>query len=256
MKMRNKKLVVGNWKMNPQNKEEVKDLVRNIKKTAEKLNKTDIVIAPPFVFIEDCNLKENPIVSLGAQTVSVFENGSHTGEVGAKMLHSCGVKYVIIGHSERRATGETDADVSVKIKNTIDHDMVPIVCVGEHVRDDSGSYMDFLKEQIRNSLHNIDKKQAKEIIIAYEPVWAIGAKEAMKPEQIHETSIFIKKVLSDLFGPELAIKSKVLYGGSVNAKNAFEIMTVGKVDGLLVGRESVSLSGFEDLLNVVDSISE
>jgi triosephosphate isomerase len=144
--------------------------------------------------------------------------------------------------------------VSKKVKALLDEDMKPVVCVGEAEHDQAGHYLDILKNQIKNSLAKIQKKYARNLIIAYEPIWAIGAKESMDPKIIHEMSIFIKKVLSDMFGHDEAISTPILYGGSVNFRNATDIISLGKVDGLLVGRESVNAPGFTELLKTVDII--
>lgn len=249
----NKKMVVGNWKMNPATIEESKQLSKKIKAAAEDLKNVDVVICPPFPFIYPAIPKEYPEnFHIGAQSVSCKAGvGSHTGEVSAIMLKDLGVEYVIVGHSEQRAKGDSDETVSMRLKNVLDQGMKPIVCVGEAVRDAEGAYLEGLKNQIKNTLANVPKKFVKEIVIAYEPVWAIGATEAMRPEDIYETSLFVKKIFADVFTPDVGVKTKVLYGGSVNAINAGEIMFTGKVDGLLVGRESVSPSGFVDLLKAV-----
>jgi len=252
----NKKLIVGNWKMNPTTLDEAQKIARKIKRIAPTLTSTEVVIAPPYPFMTSCGgrgiMKH---FHLGSQSVSIqIDSGPFTGEVSAPMLKDIGVEYVIIGHSEQRARGESDATVSVKTKIVLDAGLVPVVCVGEISRDETGAYLDVLKEQIKNSLADIAQKFAADIVLAYEPVWAIGAPEPMKNEDIHESSIFVKKVFSDIFGPDAGIKVKILYGGSVNYRNAPDIISIGKVDGLLVGRESVNAPGFVELLKAVDNI--
>ena len=253
--MANKKLVIGNWKMNPETFEDAKRIARKTRTSALGLKRTEVVACPPFPFIPAAKFKLQPSsFHLGAQSASIDENGAHTGEVSAKMLASLGVEYVIAGHSEERAAGDTDETVSKRIARTLEAGLVPVVCVGEKTREESGAHLDFLKRQITGTLAGISASNARKIILAYEPVWAIGAKEAMKPEDVYEMSLFVKKAFADMFGPEAGLRVRVLYGGSVNFKNAPEIMTVGKVDGLLVGRESVNPPGFADLLRAVDSI--
>jgi triosephosphate isomerase len=170
------------------------------------------------------------------------------------MLKDLGVKYVIVGHSETRTRGETDENVSKKIQALLDNGIKPILCIGEKERNEDGSHLDFIKDQIKSSLNKVNKKNINDLIVAYEPIWAIGAKEAMDAPSIYEMSLFIKKVLSDIYGQESAIATPILYGGSVNFRNASEIFVTGKVDGLLVGRESVNPPGFTELLKVVDAI--
>ena len=253
--MSNRKLIVGNWKMNPSILEEAKRLSRGSRALAAKLEHTDVVICPPLAFIQACSSKRAPSnLKTGAQAVSFEESGSHTGEVGAAMLSSIGVKYVITGHSETRAAGDTDESVSKRLKTIVEGGMTGILCVGEKVRDDGGAYLETLKVQIQKSLSGIEAKHAKNIIMAYEPVWAIGAAEAMDPSQIYEMSLFVKKTFADVFGPESAMKVTVLYGGSANFRNAADIISIGKVDGLLVGRESINMPGFKEMLKAVDAL--
>ncbi|OHA17312.1 MAG: triose-phosphate isomerase [Candidatus Taylorbacteria bacterium RIFCSPHIGHO2_02_FULL_45_28] len=250
-----KKLVIGNWKMNPATLDDAKNIIRKIRRTANLLKNTVVVVCPPFVYTQSAISRRGPsTLKVGAQTVSYEKENSHTGEISAKTLVDIGVEYVIAGHSEERARNDTDEIVSRRVKAIIEAGMNAVVCVGERVRDDGGGYLETLKSQIKNSLADVPSSLAKNIIIAYEPVWAIGAKEAMMPEQIYEMSLFVKKVFSDIFSQNQAMKTLVIYGGSVNFRNAREIITVGKVDGLLVGRESVNTPGFVELLKAVDDI--
>ena len=252
----NKKIIVGNWKTNPSSVDEAKKLIKIIRRTSLGLNNTEVVICPPFPFIYPCvSSKSETSFHIGAQSASIDMEGSHTGEVSAKMLRSIGVEYVIVGHSEQRARGDTDEIVNKKVLNVIENGMKAIVCFGEKNRDtENGSHFDYIKEQIKNTFANIPKDFAKNIILAYEPIWAIGAKEAMVPEQVCEMAIFVKKVFADIFDPKQALKTVVLYGGSVNSINAENIVKIGQVDGLLVGRESLNTKGFADLLKAVDMI--
>lgn len=253
--MANKHVVIGNWKMNPASAEDAKRIARKTRTVASTLKRTEVVACPPFAFIPlgaSCTSVKN--FALGAQSASVDETGAHTGDVSAAMLKSLGVEYVIVGHSEQRAAGDTNDAISRRMSRVLEVGMTAVVCVGEKTRDESGSHFEFLREQIKNTFSGIPENKAKDIVLAYEPVWAIGAKEAMAPEQVYEMSIFVKKVFADVFGQEAAMKLKVLYGGSVNSRNAADIMNIGKVDGLLVGRESVNTPGFTELLKAVDAI--
>lgn len=253
-KIKKRRYVMGNWKMNPQLPAEAKRIVDEVKKAAKKLTRTDIVLLPPFVFLNQCLGKGENIYSVGGQNVYYEESGSYTGEISADMIKNLGCDYVLLGHSERRSMGETDEVIAKKLASALRSGLTSIVCVGEKERDSQGAYLEPLREQIQRSLDGIARKDLKKLVIAYEPVWAIGAKEAMTPALIYEMTIFIKKVLSDLFDQEDAVKVPILYGGSVNFRNAGEIMSQGQVDGLLVGRESINPPGFVELLKVVDEV--
>ncbi len=256
--MTNRKLIVGNWKMNPGTLAEAKKIAARARRIATTLEHTDAVICPPFVFL-GALVPKKPVKQfhIGAQSAYFEESGAFTGEVSVTMLHDIGVEYVIVGHSEERARGDTDEIVAKKVKAVIEAGLTPIVCVGEASRDIEGaSHYDVLKEQIKNSFAGVPKRVGRDIILAYEPVWAIGAKESMLPEQIYEMSLFVKKVFSDAFGAETAVEVTVLYGGSVNYRNAADIISIGKVDGLLVGRESLNTVGFVELLKAVDGMKQ
>ncbi len=254
--MSSKRLIIGNWKMNPSTLAEARKIAKRVRRLTPDLIKTEAVICPPFLYIAGCTPKK-PVKNfhIGAQNVSAEDGGGpFTGEVSAPMLCDLDVEYVIVGHSEQRKRGDTDAVVSKKMKIVLDSGMIAVVCVGEAARDSGGLYLEDLKNQIKNSFADIPKKYAGDIVIAYEPIWAIGAQEAMLTDQIYETSLFIKKVFSDVYGVQNGLRVKVLYGGSVTFRNAMDIVTVGKIDGLLVGRESVNASGFIELLKAVDSV--
>jgi triosephosphate isomerase len=250
-----KKIIVGNWKMNPTNLLDAKKIVSSVNKLSTKLNNTDVVLCPPFIYLPKLvSNKKNSNVSFGAQNSYSEERGSYTGEISPTMLKEFGTKYVIIGHSERRTMGETDEMVSKKIALAIDTGLKPILCVGESEHDSHGVYLDTLKNQIKMSLQKVQKKYISELIIAYEPIWAIGAKEPMSTSVINEMVIFVKKVVSDMYGHENGISIPVLYGGSVSFRNAADIVSNGGVNGLLVGRESINPEGFVELLKAVDAI--
>ena len=250
-----KRIVIGNWKMNPTTLDEARRIFRSIKSVSEKLKSTSVMLCPPFVYLPALlNTRGESSISIGAQDVDFQEQGSFTGRISPLMLKDLGVSRVIIGHSERRAQGDTDEIVSNKMKSSIEAGLLPVLCIGEKERDTSGVYLDFLKNQIKSSLKGVHKKDIVKVTVAYEPLWAIGAKEPMNPDMIYEMSLFIKKVLSDIYGHHEAISTTVLYGGAVNFRNAVDIIVKGKVDGLLVGRESVNTEGFNQLLKTIDNI--
>ena len=251
-----RKIIVGNWKMNPTTYADAQNIFKKIKNTASKLNSTHVVMCPPLVYIAKFaspkTLSKVKSAGVGAQNVYFEPQGAFTGEVSAPMLKDLGVSHVIVGHSERRAGGETDEVISKKVLAVLEAGIHPILCVGESEHDSHGLYLETLKNQIKASLSKVPKRLLNQIIVAYEPVWAIGAKEPMDAATIEEMTIFIKKVLSDIGDHESAIATPILYGGSINFRNAPDIMVRGKVDGLLVGRESVNTPGFIELLKAVD----
>jgi triosephosphate isomerase len=250
-----KKIIIGNWKMNPITLDEAKRIHKSVISTAAKLKSMNVVVCPPYVYIPALTgSKSATKVTVGAQNAYSEEQGSYTGEVSAKSLKDLGCTHVIIGHSERRAMGETDEAISKKVQIVLDSGLIPVLCVGEKERNDHGEHLDFLRNQIKASLNKVAKKGISKLIVAYEPVWAIGAKEPMDPGTIYEMNLFVKKVLSDIYGQSEAAGIPILYGGSVNFKNAGEIILKGKVDGLLVGRESVNAIGFAELLKTIDSL--
>jgi len=250
-----KKIIVGNWKMNPTTLDEAKRIYKSTKTIASKLKNVSVIACPPSLYVSTfLKNKNDSSLSIGVQNAYSEAQGSFTGEISPLMLKDLGVKYAIIGHSERRVRGETDEMVAKKVDILLDSGIKVILCVGEKERHEDGSHLDFIKNQIKCSLDKVSSKNIGNLLVAYEPVWAIGAKEAMDAPGIYEMSLFIKKVLSDLYGHENAILTPVLYGGSVNFRNASEIFITGKVDGLLVGRESVNPPGFTELLKAVDSI--
>jgi triosephosphate isomerase len=249
---KNKILVVGNWKMNPDNAEKAKDIFRGIKAAAKDLKKTKVVVCPPFVYLSDLEKINDGRLILGAQDMFWEKTGSFTGEISSQMLSGEG--YVILGHSERRDLGETDEMIAKKVVSAIRAGLKPILCVGEKNRDDHGEYLHFLRAEIINSLGKLAKKYLAKLVIAYEPVWAIGKEEAMTPGDIHETSLFIKKVLAEVYDHKLAVTIPILYGGSVNYNNARDIISLGEVAGLLIGRESLNPKKFGELLKNVDQI--
>lgn len=250
-----KRLVVANWKMNPETSSEAVKLFEGIKGGASKLKNVDTVIAPPFVFLPAVAQKyRGNKIAFAAQNVSQEKNGSYTGEISVAMLKDLNVDYVIVGHSERRAIGETNEMVNKKIKMALTNGLSAILCIGEHERDSSAEYLSFLKEELTVGLQSISKAQLKHLVIAYEPLWAIGKSkdDAMRPEQVHEMVIFIRKILVEQFGKPAAMAVSVLYGGSVEAENAEELLKHGEVSGFLVGHASLQAKSFNEILKITN----
>ncbi len=249
---RRKKIIVGNWKMNPVSLREAVKIFSNIKKTANRLD-TEIVICPPFIYLNDLTQGR---LKLGAQDVSAENKGSHTGEVSAEMLFKNNVKYVIVGHSERRAKGETDELINKKIEQALSFGLKIILCIGESQRDEGGEYLTFLKDQLKNCLRRINRKYLRNIVVAYEPLFTIGRRDfdAMSPHDIHQIVILIRRSLIDHFNDPVAGKVPILYGGSVSVENAVEIVSGGEVNGLLIGRQSLLPTQFAEIIRKVARI--
>lgn len=238
--------------MNPDSIEGAKLVAREIKRGAGKI-KSDIVLCPPVVYVKEIkDLLGRGKISLGAQDVSGEQNGAHTGEVSASMFKNIGVGFAIIGHSERRALGETDETVNKKIKMAIKSKLIPIVCVGEKERDSHGYYLAFVKKQIEDAFAGIAGTIVSNIIVAYEPIWAVGNKDfqTATPHDAVEMALFIKKTLADRYGAKRASLLRVIYGGSINSKNAGEFLVEREIAGLLVGRESLSPKQFLDIASI------
>jgi triosephosphate isomerase len=237
-----KNLIVANWKMNPGTLIEARRIFNEIKRGLNGSRGVEVVICPPAVYLSELKkLSSGNKISFGLQNISASKNGAYTGEISASQAISSGALFSIIGHSERRKLNESDADVSSKIKMALSEGLTPIICIGEPERDEHGSYLSFLSSQLKESLSSISKKDLQDIVIVYEPVWAIGEKSAgaMSPSLIYETVLFLRKVLSDLFGKKEAFAIKMLYGGSVDERNAASILKDGGVSGFLVGRASL-----------------
>lgn len=248
-----KKLVVGNWKMNPQTLLEAKKLALAVKLSTRLLRKTQIVFCPPVIYMSPLSPVATNNFILGCQDAFYEASGSFTGEVSVTQLHQFKVGFVIVGHSERRKKGESDEVIAKKVKATVVQGLTAIVCVGEEVRDASGEYLHHIKNQIHAALKDTSKKYIEHLVIAYEPVWAVGGKEAMGSREVHEMAIFIRKVLRDLYGVA-SDNIRILYGGAVNPVNAPEIISSGFIQGLLVGRESLKPKSFVDIIKSVDAL--
>ncbi len=240
--------------MNPETAEKAKEIFRETQKVAKELKNTKVVICPPFVYLSDLEKINAGSVVMGAQDMFWEKSGSFTGEISPGMLKKEGEGYVILGHSERRELGETDLAVSKKINAALKIGLRVILCVGEKNRDEHGEYLHLLRAQIINSIGKLQKRYLAKLVIAYEPVWAIGKgeAEAMKPEDIHIMTIFIKKVLGEIYKSPKILEIPILYGGSVSHNNAKEIVALGEVQGLLIGRESLNPKKFGELLKNVD----
>lgn len=246
-------LVIGNWKMNPQSETLAEKLAKEMKKCFSRCAGVEVVVAPPFVYLETVHRIRNSSRTflMGAQNVHHEKLGAHTGEVSLPMLQCFEVTHVILGHSERRAEGETDEAVNKKLLATIKAGLTGVVCVGESNRDHAGHYLTHIETQVRKALNKVSKAKLHAVVIAYEPIWAIGTGVTATPEDVHEIKLFIEKIISDLYGRNLAQKVRIIYGGSVTGKSAYSLYTEGTVDGFLVGGASLHADEF---LHIIKSV--
>jgi triosephosphate isomerase len=246
-----KKIVAGNWKMN-NDLAETQELLSHLKMQLVKEPQAEVMVAPAFTNLYSAfqGLKGTP-VQVVAQNMHQAENGAYTGEVSAKMLKSIGVDTVILGHSERRAHfGETNEILAKKVNAALKSEMKIIFCFGEELADrKSDKHFDLVAKQLEESLYQIQDANWKNVVLAYEPVWAIGTGETASPEQAQEMHAFIRKNISEKFNDEIAQNVSILYGGSVKPANAKEIFAKEDVDGGLIGGASLKAVDFVEIIN-------
>ena len=244
-----KSILVANWKNHPASLEEARSLLKEMSKRRELYKKLSLFIAPPMPYFQAVSDKAGGFLKLAAQDVSLVGKGSCTGVVSLDILKSFGVRLAIIGHSEHRAMGESSEMVSLKVRAALRAGIVPLVCVGEKERDKDGDHFGLLREEIKASLAGVSKQAASSLIIAYEPVWVIGksAKDALPPGDLAQSAIFIKKVLSDLYGRNTADRIPIVYGGSVEPANAGALAKETGVAGFLVGHASLRAKWLEGI---------
>ena len=242
--------IVGNWKMNPDTIDAAKAIFSASERAAKKARKVSVIIAPPAPFLAALSRGSKKKTFLSAQDVHQAPDGAHTGGVSARQVREAGASYVIIGHSERRADGDTEEIVAKKVVTALDAGLRVILCVGESMRDDHGVYLQEVEKKVSSVFSVIPKKYLSDVIVAYEPSWAIGKgyDSALSPQGIHEMIIFIKKVIAEVVGREEAMRTPVLYGGSVDFTNAQAILSDGEVSGLLIGRQSLDTEAFSNII--------
>jgi len=249
------KIVAGNWKMNKSLPEAIQ-LIKDLKTTVKPENKVEVIIAPPYVNLTKAVelLKDFPI-GISAQNMHFADSGAYTGEISADMLKAIGVNTVILGHSERRAYfNETDDMLKQKAHKAYEKGMTNIFCVGEQLEQrQAGEHFEVVKNQIKNALFDLPLQAYKNIVIAYEPVWAIGTGETASPEQAQEMHQFIREVLAKKYGQDLANSVRILYGGSVKPGNAKEIFSKPDVDGGLIGGAALNAQDFNAIVEAAKS---
>ncbi len=248
-----RKIIAGNWKMN-MSFAEADDLLALILKEIESNDipeNADVIVCPPALYLElATDIASGKQLFVGAQNVSAYEKGAYTGEISASMLKSVEVDYCIVGHSERRHLfHEEDADLALKVKMLLANDIVPIFCCGELLDDrEDDMHMDVVSNQLEQGLFHLEEEEFQKVIIAYEPVWAIGTGKTASPEQAQEMHAFIRALVAKKYSKETADECHILYGGSCNAANAKELFGQADVDGGLIGGASLKAADFSAII--------
>lgn len=243
-------LIAGNWKMN-KTVSQAEELAVNLKGGLGNKDGIEIVICPPFTSLEIVyRIIEGSNIGLGAQNLHWEEEGAYTGEISAPMIKELGCQYVIIGHSERRQYfGESNETVNRKVKAALKFDLTPIVCVGERLEErEEDKTSSVIESHIRGGLAGLGKEEISRIVVAYEPVWAIGTGKTATPQQANEVHNYIRQLLTDIHGEEIASRLRILYGGSVKPDNISGLMAETEIDGALVGGASLQADSFVEIV--------
>lgn len=251
-------LIAGNWKMNC-GPADAAELLEGLKaKKAEVAEEVDVLVCPPFVSLSMAlNYLHDTDIHVGAQNFHFEDNGAYTGEISATMLVETGCTFVIIGHSERREYfGETDTTVNKKVKKALATDLVPVLCCGETLdQRKQDIHFDLIKTQIEAGFEGLSAEEALDVVVAYEPIWAIGTGETASKEQAQEMHAHIRGVLADLYDAETAEEIRILYGGSMKPDNAEELLSQPDVDGGLIGGASLKADMFAEIITTAEKLS-
>ncbi|MDR2979439.1 MAG: triose-phosphate isomerase [Bacteroidales bacterium] len=253
------KVVIGNWKMN-KSFDEAEDLISDIEDALDGLNiNTLVVLSPPYLYLElttDHAAEAN--FECAAQNCSQFKNGAYTGEISANMLADLDVEFCIIGHSERRKYfGETNAILAEKVNRLTEVDMIPVYCCGEVVEErKAGTHFEVVEKQIKEGLFHLSPEAFERVIIAYEPVWAIGTGLTATPQQAEEMHLFIRSLVEKKYGTEIAYNLHIIYGGSCNPSNALELFSQPNVDGGLIGGASLKAEDFVEIVEAAETVGK
>ncbi len=248
-----KTVIAGNWKMN-KTPSETKEFMTAFKGMLPKGRWCDIALCVPSVCIPAAvRAMRETRVGIGAENCNANPSGAYTGEIACNMLTDAGCKYVIIGHSERRAMGETDADINAKVLAALDEGLIPLVCCGESLEQrDAGITFEHIAMQIKLALHGVSEEKIRKVIIAYEPIWAIGTGRTATPEQAQEICEHIRTVVRKLYSSKSARATSILYGGSMNEKNAYELLAQPDIDGGLIGGASLVPEKFVKIIEAAN----
>ncbi len=246
--------IVANWKAYVETAQRAKKLFVVSKRLASRYaGQHEILLAPPSPFLGMLAYANHSKVLFCVQDVSVDASGAHTGEVTAGAAHSAGASYAIVGHSERRAAGDTNEIVAQKMQHSIGQGLIPILCVGEHERNEDAQYLSFVREEILSALTLLSHKDRAKVILAYEPIWAIGktASEAITSSDLTEMILYLRKVLSDVLSGNASKRTCILYGGSVEPDNARMLAEGTGIDGFLIGHAATQPESFQALVKVL-----
>ena len=248
-----KTVIAGNWKMN-KTPTQTKEFMTQLKAIMPKGRWCDVALCVPAVCIPAAvRAMRETRVGIGAENMNANASGAYTGEIAADMLVDAGCKYVIIGHSERRAMGETDADVNAKVLAALENGLIPIMCCGESLEQrESGITAEHIAMQIKLGLQGVTEDKIRKVIIAYEPIWAIGTGRTATPEQAQEVCEDIRAVVRKLYSSKNARAISILYGGSMNEKNAFELLAQPDIDGGLIGGASLVPEKFVQIIEAAN----
>lgn len=248
-----KPIIAGNWKMY-KTRDEALSFIYAVNESLPSIDDVDTVICAPFVVLRCLVKRQGANLRIGAQNMHFEEKGAFTGEIAPEMLTSLGVTYVIIGHSERRAMfNETDESVNKKLHAAFNHNLTPILCVGEHLEQrEHNQTEDVIKNQLVKDLEGLTKEQVRDLVIAYEPIWAIGTGKTASADQAEEMCKTIRETVKDLYNEETAENVRIQYGGSVKPANVKELMSKPDIDGGLVGGASLDPESFLALVNYQD----
>ncbi len=252
------KIVAGNWKMN-KTFSDAEDLIVEIAEGIEELSESvDVILFPPFVYIEMAtDIEQESDVMMGAQNISQFESGAYTGEISGEMLESLGVRFCLVGHSERRKYfNETHEILAQKVNNALKHNISPIFCIGETLEQRTADkHFEIIEQQLNESLFHLTEKEFEEVIIAYEPVWAIGTGVTASVGQAQEMHAFIRGLIVKKYSQKIADEAFILYGGSCNADNAEDLFSLPDIDGGLIGGASLSAEQFLKIVDAAEAVT-
>ena len=249
-----KALIVANWKSYIESPKAGLVLLQATDKALPRSMKSKVVVCPPsLLFSHLTSSYKGSRIAFGVQDISRAPQGAHTGEATAALARATGSTYTLVGHAERRAAGESQESVAEKVRMALDTKLTPIVCIGERERDRGAEYLSVIESMLVGSLARVGPHELKKLVIAYEPVWAIGAAEAPDARVVREAVVYIKKILAQRFDKELGLKAVVLYGGAVDASNAKSLLVEGQASGFLVGRASVDPKNFGGIIRACEN---